>query len=183
MNYAKARESMPGAAARMHKRPKATKANALTPAIASLLCTVLVGCASYVPGRQSFWDQQVAEMCKKDGGVHIVERVRISRTDIQYLGGTEEKIAIPSKSSAHPNAPVYSELHITYLRQGNPQVSRAESVVMRRADGAVVARWINYSRRGGDVPSPSHDSVFSCPDLDRIRSDLRQLFIIKGESE
>ncbi len=151
--------------------------------IAWLLTVSLTGCMSYVPGQQFYWDAQVKEMCAKDGGVTILEKLLISKADVDLLGNVDGNIRIPSKKTAHPNAPAYSELNITFIRkEGNPSVWRAESVVRRRLDQAVVARWITYTRSGGDIPTGlTHDSSFTCPDLKKITSDLQPLFILKGD--
>jgi hypothetical protein len=121
-------------------------------------------------------------MCDRDGGVKIFEKLRISKVDVDFLGRIDGKIAIPSLSSAHPNAPAYSELKITSIREANPLISRSESVIIRRADQAVLARWVAYSRSGGDFPTGlSEGTSFTCPDLRAITSDLQQLFIVQGE--
>ncbi|MDP1537817.1 MAG: hypothetical protein Q8L95_11600 [Burkholderiales bacterium] len=148
--------------------------------MALLLSAMLAGCMGYVPGQQSYWDAQVREMCEKDGGVTVYEKVSISRSDIDLLGRVGGKIGIPAKELASPNAPVYEELKISYLKQGNPQITRSEMTIVRRLDQLVVARAIIYARSGGDIPSPSHPSSFSCPDMKVIRSDLQQLFVVEG---
>jgi hypothetical protein len=147
-----------------------------------LAVVTLSGCMGWAPGRQAYWDAQVKEMCDKDGGVKIFEKLRISKPDIDLLGRIDGKIAVPSKNSAHPNAPVYSELKITSIRDANPRVFRSESVIIRRADQTILARWVAYSRSGGDFPTGlSEGTSFNCPDLKAITSDLQQLFIVEGE--
>ncbi len=155
------------------------------PSIALLLVITLSGCMGYVPGQQSYWDAQVREMCAKDGGVKIIEKLRLSKEDVNLLGSVDGNIRIPSKKSAHPNAPAYSELNITYVRnEGNPSVWRAESLIKRRLDQVVIARWVTYTRSGGDIPTGLvHDSSFTCPDLKKITSDLQLLFIVEGDSK
>src|SRR5688500_192867 len=74
----------------------------------ALVVLVLLTIGFY-EGRKAYWDYQVREMCAKDGGVRILERVRISKTDINFLGRNDGKIAVPVRELAPPNAPVYSE--------------------------------------------------------------------------
>jgi Ca2+-binding RTX toxin-like protein len=152
------------------------------------LAAALAGCAGWVPGRQSYWDAKVKEMCEKDGGVKVFERVRISKAEIdrRVLPMTADgRLGFAVKDLAKPDAPVYASEHITYLRkEGNPLVWRTEYVISRRSDQRIVARWVNYTRAGGDFPSPAHDSSFICPDLNQMTSDLhQQLFVIDGESK
>ena len=153
--------------------------------VALLLLVTLVGCAGYVPGRQSYWDAQVKEMCEKDGGVQIIEKLRITKLDVNLLGGgADGKIDIMIKELAHPRAPVYAVIKETIIREVNPSVWRSESEIVRRVDQVIVARWVAYSRSGGDFPTGlAHDSRFTCPDLKKITSDMQQLFIVEGDSK
>jgi hypothetical protein len=149
-----------------------------------VLVAVPPGCMGYVPGRQTYWDEKVKEMCEKDGGVKIIEKLRITKTDIDLLGKIDGKIGVPIKALAHPKAPAYAELKTTDLREWNPRVSRSESTIIRREDQAVVARSVVYARSGGDIPTGlSEGTSFVCPDLKAISSDLQQLFIVDGDSK
>jgi len=154
----------------------------------AMLITALAGCAGYVPGRQAYWDEKVKEMCEKDGGVTIYERVRISKTEInrRVLPMTADgRLSFTTKESAHPEAPIYAEERITYLRESNPRVRRTESEILRRTDEAIVARWVIYARAGGDFPTGfSEGTSFICPDLQKMTTDLHeQLFIVEGDSK
>ena len=151
--------------------------------VIAVATVTLASCAGYVPGQQAYWDAKVKEMCEKDGGVKIFEKLRVSKADIELLERVDGKIGVHPKELANPNAPAYEELKITDLRGWNPRVSRSEMIVIRRADQAVVARAIIYARSGGDFPSPAHPSSFSCPDFKTIISDLQQLFIVEGNSQ
>jgi hypothetical protein len=154
--------------------------------VVAVLVATLLGCIGYVPGRQTYWDARVQEMCAKDGGVTIYERVRISKGDLdrRILPITKDgKIGVAPEQLAHPSAPVYARNKTAVLREGNPGVWRSEWEIVRRSDGKVVARWVAYSRSGGDIPSPAHDSRVTCPELSRISSDLHQLFIVEEHSK
>lgn len=147
----------------------------------SLIPILFSGCVGYVPGQQSYWDAQVREMCERDGGVKIYEKLHISKSDIDLLGRVDGKIDMPIKQLAKPNSPAYAELKITNLNDGNPQVTRTESTIIRRIDQVTIAQWIVYSRFGGDFPSLSHPSTFRCPDIKKITADLQSLFIVEGD--
>jgi hypothetical protein len=150
--------------------------------IAGLVVTV-VGCMGYVPGRQSYWDAKVKEMCEKDGGVTIYEKVHISKSEIDrgVLPMTADgKLGVAFQELASPDAPVYAVNKTKILREGSPGVWRSEWDVIRRADKSTVARVVVYERIGGDFPSPAHDSRIACPDLKDITRDLDQLFIVEG---
>jgi hypothetical protein len=150
------------------------------------LAAALAGCAGWVPGRQSYWDAKVKEMCEKDGGVTIYEKVRVSRADLQrgVLPMSADGMIGPTlKELSHPDAPVYAKRTITYLREANPEVGRVEWTFIRRTDQKIVARSVSYGRRGGDFPSPSHGSSFGCPDPKKDEADLQRLFIVEGDSK
>ena len=148
------------------------------------LIALLILAIGFYEGRKAYWDSNVREMCEKDGGVKIFEKLRISKADIDLLGRVDGKIGVPIKALAHPNAPAYAELKITDLREWNPRVSRSESTIVRREDQAVVAKSVVYARSGGDFPTGlSEGTAFVCPDLKAITSDLQRLFIVEGDSK
>lgn len=154
--------------------------------ISILFTLALAGCMGYVPGQQSYWDAQVREMCAKDGGVTIFEKIRISKSDInrRVLPSTVDgRLGVAIKELAHPDSPVYGIEKITHFHQEkNLSVSRRELSVIRRIDQVVVARQISYGRFGGDFPTGIvHDSSFGCPDLGTMAARLAELFIVGGE--
>jgi hypothetical protein len=156
----------------------------MKPTAIAVLALLLAGCIGWPPGVQSYWDARLERMCKKDGGVTVYERVRISKADIarRVLPMTADgRLSMAPKEVAHPDAPVYADNGITYLRDANPRVQRMESLVMRRSDNALVARWVVYSRSGGDFPTGmSEGTTFICPDLQQMTTDLHnKLFIIE----
>lgn len=69
--------------------------------ISALIAAVLTGCAGYVPGRQTYWDAQVREMCAKDGYVRIFEKVSISKKELDRMILTGDgKISLKMKDLA-----------------------------------------------------------------------------------
>ena len=124
----------------------------------------------YQPGRQAYWDSRIRELCEKDGGITILERIRIAKG---------ESIAVETKARAHPSSLVYAQTgNSTTLREGNPSVWRSEWVVVRRSDQAVVARAIQYSRAGGDFPTVAQATWFACPDSSKMSADMHRLFLV-----
>jgi hypothetical protein len=149
--------------------------------VAILAFLLLVG--GFYEARKAYWDYRVRQMCTKDGGVQILERVAITKAEADLLPRTGGKLGVADKQLAGANAPVYSDLKTTHLNDWNPEVRREEVEVIRRSDKRVVARWVYYARTGGDVPSIAHPSSFGCPDLARIALDQAQLFVIEGISK
>jgi hypothetical protein len=131
-----------------------------------------------VPGQQSYWDAQVREMCEKDGGVMIYERVRLTQDEYRHLGGIGGTVPVPSKSLAAPSAPYVAETKIAKIREWSPEVYRRETVIIRVVDGKVLSRQVTYGRIGGDFPSHAHPSSYGCADVG-LRLDVeRQTFEI-----
>lgn len=152
----------------------------------TLLVVTLAGCMGYVPGRQPYWDAQVREMCAKDGGVEIFERVRVSKSDIdrRVLPMTiDGRLSVAIRELAHPDSPVYGVERITLLHQeGNLSVSRRELSVIRRIDQVMIAKQVSYGRFGGDLPTGLvHDTSYGCPDSEARAASLAGLFILQGE--
>ena len=159
-------------------------APALAKPLAVLLTVaVLSGCAGYVPGAQSYWDARVKDMCEKGGGVNIYQTLHLSKEEMDRLPRVDDFIDVPIKRAAKPDTPAYAEITVTIIHEHNPQVTRTEAKIIRQADKVVVARWIVYSRFGGDFPSPSHPSTFRCPKLRKINADLQPLFEIQAGSK
>jgi hypothetical protein len=134
----------------------------------------LSGCAGYSPGGKAYWDARVKEMCEKDGGVTVYERVRISRKQAQVLW--HSGLPLPTEHT-RTDSPYFWERTETSIRDSYPMVVRAETIVKRRSDGKVLGKSVRYSRRGGDLPiGLSEATSFACPTY----TDLsEQIFVIE----
>ena len=149
--------------------------------ISAILVAVLTGCAGYVPGRQSYWDAQVKEMCARDGYVRIFEKVSISKKELDKMILTKDgAISLKMKDLVSAEDVVYLESIEKNIVDGNPRVRRTEWLVIRQSDKKVVASWNSYGRVGGDIPTGlAHDSSFRCPEWDQTWAELKNLFLIK----
>jgi len=134
-----------------------------------LLLISLVGCEKYA------LDRQMAELCKKDGGVTIYETVTLPRSAFDATGSLiEQDISDPTKLRTYTALiadGTYSISRVTaYISGGEPtfglvkkgRLSRYENVVQRTSDKKVIAVEISYGRIGGEV-SLHHPSSNSCP--------------------
>jgi len=129
------------------------------------LSSALAGCMGWVPGRQSYWDAKVKEMCEKDGGVTIYERVELSKEEFRRLGGANGSLPIPYVADARHDYPFFYEVIDSKIRDANPTVVQTQIVIRRRSDGKALGRSIQYFRRGGDMPTGvAQDSSFICPE-------------------
>jgi hypothetical protein len=141
------------------------------------------GCAGYVPGRQAYWDAKVKEMCAKDGGVHILKKLHISKAESEHLPKVDGMLTIPIKEHADPKSPAFAVNRMTYVHQGNPSVRRFEWKIIRRSDQALLAQWVVYTRSGGDLLVVDMPSSYTCPDLRNFTSELQPLFVVEEDSK
>ena len=147
----------------------------------AVLCAMLCGCGGYIPGRQSYWDEQVRQMCEKDGGVIVYETIELSQAEYQRLGGMKEGFPIPDERHATAATPYVREERRTTIRDSNPTVVRGETLIKRRSDNKVLARSVRYWRTGGDIPTGiAHESYFICPEQVDIS---RRVFSITDSSK
>ena len=145
----------------------------------------LAGCMGWMPGQQAYWDAQVKELCEKDGGVTVYERVKLTQSEYELLGGIYGAISVPSRNVAASSTPYVSDTTITALHDWAPEVWRRETLIVRVADEKVLAKQITYGRRGGDVPVffIGHPSFYGCSELG-IRLDVeKQTFEVLGSDQ
>jgi hypothetical protein len=158
---------------------------------------VLIGLFSlatgYLPGRQTYWDWKITQLCGADGGLTVFQKVHLSRRDVErgvlprtwpsgVIGRGDPHLSFTVKGLSHPEAPIYAEVRETKLRDWNPAVVRREWTIVRRDNKATVGRWVVYQRGGGDFPIfIPHPSSFSCPDLLTESAEIhKRLFAIDG---
>ena len=88
---------------------------------------------------------------------------------------------VPIKLAAHPNSPAYAVIEQATIHRGNPEVTRTVTSIIRRSDGALIARSVIYGRYGGDFPSHAEPSGFACPRPRDILNDLQPMFVFTDE--
>jgi hypothetical protein len=151
--------------------------NALTKAVALAVGLVILSAPMLVSNRvKAHYDQQVRELCAKDGGVSVYETVRLSAERFDKWGN----VGIHEKGYAKPTDEYYYESDIHYYRQGNPTLLRSRSWIVRRSDGKVLGEAISYGRGGGDLPGPWHGSSFHCPPIAEAEGKLESSIFLKG---
>ncbi|MGH9694315.1 MAG: hypothetical protein ACRD5Z_09250, partial [Bryobacteraceae bacterium] len=127
--------------------------------LAVLAVAMLPSCAGYVPGEKAYWDAKVKEMCDKDGGITVYERVKISRREARSV-----LIDHPPTQKARRNQPYVWEQNETVIRDSNPRVVRSEILIKRRSDDKILGKTVQYWRSGGDFPTGiSEPTSFICP--------------------
>ena len=141
-----------------------------------VLIGLLILVVIFFEGRKAYWDNKVREMCEKDGGVIIQDKLEITLEEYANLPKVNNIVTVPAVSN---DAPVFSESKSTYLHRSDPEVRRTEVHVIRRKDKKVIANYAMYSRVGGDFPTIiGHPTYFSCPDTVKIVTELSELFLV-----
>jgi hypothetical protein len=147
--------------------------------LTALLLPIFSACTSG-PIAKSELDQEVRRLCAIDGGIKVYEAVRLPAE--KFNEWRQTAFRIPPKESVRPGDEYYYEWEIHYYRRGNPEYWRSEHRLVRANDKKVLGTSVRYVRRGGDLPSPAHDSSFSCPEIGRQPS-LEQSVFSKGVEE
>lgn len=138
------------------------------------LCAFSInGCAT---PSQAYWDAKVKELCEKDGGVTVFERVELTKYEYEHLNIQFEKFGKTDNL-------YYRESLEKIVINENPRVWKGGQKIIRRTDGKVLGTQISYGRRGGDIPTGiSEESHFGCEDIKSINLDIdKSIFSIKGE--
>ena len=129
---------------------------------------------------ETWWvDQQVKELCAKDGGVKVYETVRLSPEKYDEL----ERInfMLPSKYRSKSTDEYYIESDDKFLRESNPKLLRSHAWIVRIRDGKTLGDYVHYARGGGGLPGPWHGSSFHCPEIRKESPSLESLFIKGNE--
>jgi hypothetical protein len=128
------------------------------------LLLLALGYFIFCEARKAYWDHQVKQMCEKDGGAIVYQKISLSPEEFSKMKNAFGDLTIPSKTTVKSHSIIVSDTKDTYLKQYNPVVRRSEFSLIRN-DGIVLAKQVIYSRVGGDFPSPAHESSFSCLDV------------------
>ena len=147
--------------------------------LALLLCLLALGGCGREKDRL---DQQVRELCAKDGGIKVYEQVVLPADKFDKVGN----IQVPSRDMAKPSDEYYYIRTTQYIHQGSPESGKAEMhrtlhQIVRRSDNKVLGESVRYSRRGGDAPGPWHPSSFTCPPISTEQPKLETSVFIKKE--
>ena len=124
-------------------------------------------------------DAEARRLCAHDGGVKVYETVTLNEDEYTKLLNQYGELDIRNKKLARVSDAFYQESIRIYLRTGNPELWRSEYRIVRRSDGKVLATSVFYTRRGGDLPGPWHESSFSCPST-KVHPSLAESAIKKA---
>lgn len=133
-----------------------------------LIYALLVVALSVLPGCEKYaLDRQMEELCKKDAGVKVYEKVTLSPEMFDQNGEP-----FPGWATRPPEQRLGSEYRLTWtitdLKRGEPsrgegRLSRHRREVVRLSDGKVLGESVSYGRSGGDFIVFGHFTSNTCP--------------------
>ena len=89
-----------------------------------VLIAALIGWVAFSEARKNYWDDKVRELCAKDGGVRVIEKVYLSDSDYRSLLSKFGELSPPPLNEKNVNAPIGESFSIVFLRNGNPEIRR-----------------------------------------------------------
>lgn len=131
---------------------------------------------------KAYWDYRVKQMCEKDGGVIVYEKVELTREEYRKYDGKYGYINVPFEASSDTDKFLYVKTWETQtLRKYTPNITRSESIVYRKNDRRKFGKFVTYSRSGGDFPTIiAHPSGFGCRDMPGIELNIeKKIFSVK----
>lgn len=120
-------------------------------------------------------DQQVKELCAKDGGIKVYETVKLPADRFDQWGMVKPYDPTQKENALGPDYIV--KWNVQHYRDGEPSMRRDHFQVIRQSDLKLLGEAISYSRRGGDIPGPWHPSSLRCPDQADDVMLIKQVFI------
>jgi hypothetical protein len=124
-------------------------------------------------------DREVDRLCAIDGGVHIYETVKLPKENF----GPDGEV-FPHFKGLPPENGRYGELYYETLEQttlvgGDPSLTKSTIRFIRRSDGKVLAKEINYARGGGDLPGPWNATAHQCKQVLEPKHSLVSVFLME----
>jgi hypothetical protein len=133
--------------------------------IAIFFVAVLIGAWWGIPTYfKAKADAYVDELCAKDGGIRIFQKVKLPAERFDESG----QVRVPSASYRKPGDLFYYTTSTARLRGGTNSANdlviwRDVHELYRAEDGTKLAEAVVYVRRGGDALSWAHPSSHVCP--------------------
>lgn len=139
--------------------------------------TVLLTAALLLTGcEKARLDQQVKELCAKDGGIKVYETVKLPAERFDQWGMVKPYDPTQGEHTLGPEYVFKSD--VRYFKRGSPEMWSTHIQIFHRESNKLLGESIRYSRRGGDLPGPWHESSFACPRDAGQELLIRSVFIV-----
>jgi len=145
--------------------------------IALIAGLLLMGC------EKARLDQQVKELCAKDGGVKVYETVKLPADKFNQWG--QVNFYHPTQGENALGSEYVFRADIHYFKKEPPTFIRHHYQVIRRSDGKVLGETVSYGRGGGDLPGPWHPSSYTCPEVSLAGPNalLKAVFVLMNKEK
>ncbi len=132
---------------------------------------LLGGCAT---PSQMFADAEVKRLCAIDGGITVYETVRLPPEKFDQWG--QINFYQPNQGENALGVEYRFKRTTTYIKQGDPDLFRIETVITSSRTGALIGKSVFYIRSGGDMPGPWPGTRNICPEPSIENDVVRQIF-------
>lgn len=166
-----------------HRKTGSSTHSVVTIALVSALLCILTGCERWA------LDQKMEELCKKDGGVKVYEKVKVPSGWLDFSGRPNPKM-FPSRDvgGGRSRQMVADQYLIETTREEikspsndgvgfytEPRLTRYVIFIRRLSDNKTLGEEVSYGRLGGDL-SLGHPSSKSCPDPAPVPDVIQSVF-------
>jgi hypothetical protein len=124
------------------------------------------------PSEKDYLNAQMAELCKRDGGVKIYEKVKLPADAFNQWGGLKTpKTLKRGNDYVSLVADVYeisTEIQVIKdgdLQKGEGRLNRQHQKLIDIRTNKLLAEGVFYHRAGGDRWSPGMHSQSGCPEI------------------
>ncbi len=124
-------------------------------------------------------DREIDRLCAKDGGIKVYETVVLPAKKLAKY----RYIDLPSKKKVKTEDEYYYLRETTYLKRGNPRMWKSEYKIYRKSDNKILGESIRYSRQGGDLPGPWHESSYGCQEFSKEQKGIEQIVFVTEDQE
>ena len=130
-------------------------------------------------------DRQMAELCKKDGGVRVYETVKLPPEMFDQNGdpfpGWRRRERRDRLGDDYEHLFDVEDLVEGDPVKGEGRLSRYHIKIIRRSDKKLMGESITYGRSGGDLIAFPHSSSKHCPARHNDDDVIHQVFLKQGK--
>ncbi len=139
-----------------------------------ILISLLVLAVIYCEVNKAYWDHKVKQLCEKDGGVTVYEKVNVSDKNYpDFLLDSLGNPILPFYRNMRDSDPFFYTHEEYSIKKGFLRASKGITKIIRSSDKKELGRFVVFQRTGGDLPLViNHPSSFSCNRLKGFNHNL-----------
>lgn len=117
-------------------------------------------------------DAQMEELCKRDGGIKIYEKISLPKEDFDQGGVPTLFNGWNQTQSGYMFVSKFEE-----IKSSKPTLSKTTASIIRERDGKALGTYIYYTRIGGLILTLGSDPARNCPSNARESIFLKTIFV------